>query len=323
MKKFIISVLACTIISGWSFAQELTSKKGTPILPEKGDYALSIDAVPFFEYLGNMFHGDNKTSGPTWDFPNSMWTLQGKYFLESDKAIRGRIRIGYNSQTDKNLVVDQNVIRTIRTGTNTYKSPAVSFPLSTVQDKRTTSSLDIVLGAGLEKRRGKGRVQGVYGAMINVMLGSGSQKYTYGNSMDTGYYYIQTAGLVPDTSSISFRRGAITTTGSSFSSSDWTGNRILKSSDGFNFGIGANIFVGVEYFFAPKMSVGGEFSWGVMLDIQGKSKEKYEYVKENVTSSPYHRWHTVSTYELENAGSTFFGIDNNNTYGAINLTFYF
>lgn len=38
------------------FAQELTSKKGEPILPEKGDWSFSIDANPFLFYIGNIFN---------------------------------------------------------------------------------------------------------------------------------------------------------------------------------------------------------------------------------------------------------------------------
>jgi hypothetical protein len=191
-----------------------------------------------------------------------------------------------------------------------------------VEDKRKTSDFSIVLGAGLEKRRGKGRVQGVYGAMVNILMGNSTQKMTYGNKMDTGYYFIGYSGLYPDTNNISFHRGAISTNGSSWSGSSWSTNRVTSTKDGFQFGIGANVFLGVEYFFAPKMSLGGEFSWGFLFSTTGQSTTEGERIKTNTTPDGS-TYHTVSSYEEKAAGSSFFGIDNSNTYGAINLTFYF
>jgi len=176
MKKviliFVLALMTTYIIN----AQDFTSKKGIPILPEKGDYSISIDAVPFFEYLGNMFHGNNFTSAPTFDFPGlgdvPMWTIQVKKFVTPTTALRARIRLGYTSKTIKNTILDQ---------TNTSTTPAY------VDDKWTESHMNIVLGAGMEKRKGKGRVQGIYGAMANIMLATHGNKLVYGNKMNSDY----------------------------------------------------------------------------------------------------------------------------------------
>lgn len=273
-------------------AQDLTSKKGTPILPEKGDYSFSIDAVPFFVYIGNMFHGTNQTAAPTFDFPGlgdvPMWTLQVKKVVSPTMALRARIRLGYNSLTLKNTIADQTV--------------PLGGAAAYVDDKWTESEMNVVLGAGIEKRKGKGRVQGVYGAMVNIMVGTHGNKYTYGNELSTTY-------PTPLSTNSPWTQDE-TSTGYNTSQ---TSSRTLTNNDGMAFGIGVNGFLGVEYFFAPKMSIGGEFTWGLMVQVAGKNKiEKEELVlNEKLTTT------------TKKGGGLYFGIDNGNTGGAINLSFYF
>jgi|WetSurMetagenome_2_1015567.scaffolds.fasta_scaffold104930_2 hypothetical protein len=290
MKKPVFTIMLALMAVIVVNAQDLTSKKGTPILPEKGDYSVSIDAVPFFYYLGNMFHGNSTTASPAFDFPGlgnvPQWTLQVKKFISVKTALRARIRLGYSSNTIKNTILDQ---------TNTSSTPAY------VDDKWTESRMNIVLGAGLEKRRGKGRVQGLYGAMVNIMLATHGNNLVYGNEMSSTYINPLSTEYpwIEDGTN-----GYITENAAS---------RVLKDNAGMGFGIGINTFLGVEYFFAPKMSIGGEFSWGVLLSISGKSKVESE------------GWDgsAVSTTTYKSGGSTYIGVDNGNTGGAINLSFYF
>jgi hypothetical protein len=270
-------------------AQDLTSKKGIPILPEKGDYSISIDAVPFFEYLGNMFHGNDATPAPTFDFPGlgdvPMWTIQGRRFVSPTMAYRARVRLGYSCNTIKNTIEDQ---------TNTGTTPAY------VDDKWTESKMNVVLGAGIEKRRGKGRVQGYYGAMANILFATHGNRIVYGNTMDATY----TNPLSTVYPWVSAPEGYQT---------ENAATRVVKDNAGLSFGFGANVFVGVEYFFAPKMSIGGEFSWGMLFQITGKSKVQSETMNGGDKET--------TTYKY--GGNTFIGIDNSNSGGAINLNFYF
>ena len=286
MKRIAFTLLLALVTAYAVNAQELTSKKGTPILPEKGDYALSIDAVPFFVYIGNMFHGTNQTAAPTFDFPGlgnvPMWTLQVKKFISPKMALRARIRLGFTSQTYKNTIYDQT-----DTTMKTF-----------VDDKWRENKMNIVLGAGIERRLGKGRVQGLYGAMANLMIGTVGHSYIYGNNM-TGTYTTPLStewnsdGSVYDVTNLSVRN--------------------TKNNDGMTFGFGVNGFAGVEYFFAPKMSIGGEFTWGMMFQVTGKNKIENEKM---VGSDK-----VVTTTKRD--GAFFFGMDNSNSGGAINLSFYF
>ncbi len=95
--------------------------------------------------------------------------------------------------------------------------------------------------------------------------------------------------------------------------SEPTSNRITESKDGSTIGIGVDAIVGVEYFFAPMISVGGEFTWGIGLNSVGDGEETYEYWDGTTATST-----TVNT-----AGESHFGIDTGNFGGAVNLLFYF
>ena len=67
MKKSIALVALAFGVSS-AFAQDLTSKKGEPFLPEAGDYMIGIDANPFLNYLGNFFGKTVANTAPTFNF---------------------------------------------------------------------------------------------------------------------------------------------------------------------------------------------------------------------------------------------------------------
>lgn len=58
MKKSLL-VIALASATTFASAQDMNSKRGTPILPEPGDYSIGIDAVPFLEYFGNLMNGSH------------------------------------------------------------------------------------------------------------------------------------------------------------------------------------------------------------------------------------------------------------------------
>lgn len=122
------------LIFGMSlFAQEsennLISKNGINILPEKGEFAIGIDAVPFLNLL------NDKGDVPGFNFVSEN-TVFLKYFISDNKAIRAYFRIGNYREKEGDENFD-------------------NF------DKDTETN--ITLGFGYEKRYGKSRVQGFYG----------------------------------------------------------------------------------------------------------------------------------------------------------------
>lgn len=285
MKKIIAIFMLALSVSFFTSAQELTSKKGIPILPEEGEWALGIDAVPFFYYIGNFFNGTFDNDAPAFDFTgNYPMTLYGKYMVNATTAYRAKLQINYNSVTDKNYVTMDAV---------------TPNPDVTVEDKSKRTDMDLVFGAGIEKRRGKGRVQGVYGVEALIMYSSAKAKFEYGNDWnpDLFHYYTNFGDNV-----IGEGAGIIT-----------------ENKYGSTFGFGVRGFIGVEYFLAPKISLGGEFGWGPSITSEGEGEYTYEFQDYNAGTGDFF----INSKTVKTAGGSTFGFEMDNLSGAINLLFYF
>lgn len=314
MKK---SILAVAVVLGATstFAQDLTSKKGENYLPESGDWAIGIDAVPLLNYVGNFFGkaGDNMHAGNIWTPSNPNLVITGKYFVEDDLAYRGGIRLGFGSTTEKVMVADRQVA-----------APTVNpWPENGAEVENTAKYgyTNIGLTVGLEKRKGSTRLQGFYGAELGFMISSSSEKYTYGNALTAS-----TAGVpVVVTGDDSFGGNLGTTTDGQGVVRD---TRLLESKSGMNFALGLRGFIGAEYFIIPKLSIGGELGWGLGLSINGKSSSSAETVGLLDGSTPPVDT-SVQTLSSEGSKSTSFGLDNSivnplfGPVGRLNLTFHF
>lgn len=248
MKQNLFTIAVCLCFAFSLQAQDLTSKKGIPILPQKGDYALGVSATPFLDFVGNAtkINSSNVFSSPaSFNFlePSKMY-IYGKYFMADDMAIRGKVRIGSSSKTEVQ-----------------YSTKSNSNWPDVVEDTWESSTSNVFLAGGIEKRRGYGRLQGYYGAevMLSVM---GGQKniYTYGNDIESSNTNPNRYDFGPNITG----------------SYDYT-EIITKSVLGF----GLNGFVGVEFFVAPKISLGGEFGWGIGINqtngVSGGTEGTYEY----------------------------------------------
>src|SRR5690606_3428642 len=117
---------------------------------------------------GRMFTPANQPPG--FDFPLGDQTIHGKYFKERDFAYRGSIRVS-----------------TVITTNNTYTPNLApdAEPGSLVINSEKFSQFGTTLRLGFEKRRGMGRLQGVYGAVL--LLGfwqGGNRSYSFGNPFE-------------------------------------------------------------------------------------------------------------------------------------------
>lgn len=202
------------------FAQDLTSKKGETILPEAGDWSISVNANPFLNYAGNFIGGNGVNAAPSANFLGMNQMIVGKYFIDATTAYRGGLRLNFASTSSATKVA---VI------------PATT-PATFVDDVTSTSSSNVGLTFGLEKRRGKTRLQGFYGAEAGIMFGSGSTKYKYGNDLSVNNAISRTA----------------------------------ETKAGATFGLGVRGFIGAEYFILPKISLGAEFGWGLAFNFTGE-----------------------------------------------------
>lgn len=259
------------------------------IQPGAGNFSLGFDAVPFLEYFGNIFNGTQNNSVQA-NFAGVNQQVLSKYFLSDNKAIRIRGRVNQDITTSRSQV-SQDILPTPN-------------PDAEVTDQQTTSMTDVRLGAGMEFRRGKGRVVGVYGAEASVLFGNTTNKYSYGNPLNQSNPNPTTTAAF----------GANTRT-----SAEGRFERLENEKSSRYLGFGANAFAGVEYFIAPKLAVGAEFTLGLDLVKNYSSKQTYEYwdtIKEDTQTRTY-------VAEDGNAGGSSIDLSTGNYQGSINLMFYF
>jgi hypothetical protein len=266
-KTVLLSVALCgaTVMSAQS--GEITSNRGENWLSESGDWGLTIDANPLLNYAGNLFNGtqNNNIGGGFW-WPNSGLAIQGKKLIDSETAYRGMVRLGFGSNKSTVMVPDLD--------------PA-SDPAAMVEDVTKNSTMNITLGAGLEKRVGSTRIVGTYGGMFMVMLGSEKETYEYGNPANANNPVV---------------------------------GRVTEMKEGSTFGLGLQAFAGVEWFCAPKVSLSGEYTWGVSLSSTGFSETTAEsWDGSGVVTE------TVEGGTKQNS----FGLDTGISGANIGLNFYF
>ena len=143
-------------------------------------------------------------------------------------------------------------------------------------DVETVSNSTVLISLGKEKRRGHNRLQGFFGADAFIGIGGGKTKNNYA---------VDGADALPSQGQ----------------------SRELLYKQGTQFAFGARGFVGVDYFIAPKISIGSEFGWGLGLAAGGRSKTVIETNTNDV----------IVEETLTGDDNTFFigtGVDNGGTF---------
>jgi len=312
MKKSILTV-ALILVATITFAQDLTSKKGENFLPEAGDWAIGIDAVPLLNYLGNTFgkDADNMYARNIWTPSNPNLVITGKYFKTEKFAYRGGIRLGFGSEKGKKMVRDRQVALSL---INPWPETQAE-----VENSAKYNNTNIGLTLGAEWRKGNTRLQGFYGAEIGILVNSSSVKYTYGNALAGSIAPVPVDVTYDD--NLDGDNLDMTMDGEGLMRT----TRILTNKSGLKFSLGLRAFIGAEYFMIPKLSIGGELGWGLGFNIHGKSTLTEETVglKYGATET------TVETITTEGIKYTSFGMDNSivnplfGPVGRLTLTFHF
>ncbi len=234
MKKILISLTMVFGIIVMVNGQELTSKKGFTILPEAGDYVIGFNAVPvvdFFLNVSDVWDNSGQTAAHPGYVTGFNQVLVGKYFLEDQKAIRAKLAINTTS-VKTNTFFDDPFDMTA--------NPGDPDQWGELQDIKKAGSSEIILGGGMEFRRGHNRLQGFYGGEALLGFSSASAKYTWAVEMNNE----------------SMTNGYTNGDGSLLN------GRPLDVKTGLGITFGLRGFAGVEYFFAPKISLAAEFGWG-------------------------------------------------------------
>jgi hypothetical protein len=301
MRKLLFVVVLTSFVAA-ATAQDNTmmSKRGTPILPEAGDWSIGIDAVPFVDWAFDktrVFSNTGVTSAGGAVNAQAPMTFVGLYMKDANTAYRARV--GINMMSNKQ---EYNVMINNDSATGSTHS---------VLDEVKVSQFGITLGAGIQKFRGKGRLHGIYGAEARLMF-SGPQKteVTYGNA------------FVTDTTNVNL--GDAFSINISDTTAGYTSSRITEMETGGGFGFGINGFVGVEYFFAPKMSFSAEYNWGIMISSikEGTTTTESTYNPSATSSVIAVRTRTDASMTGKNSQ---FNIMNGdiNTSGTGNIVFHF
>ena len=245
------------------------SKSGIPILPAAGDIAIGADALPYLNYLGNIF---NNTSNNTLNLGSQ--SLYFRYYLSENTALRAILKISSGLNIQKMYVDDDAAV---------FADPLSQAKL---EDKRSISTNGYNLNLAYQISRGYGRLRGFYGVQVNYGLDRQKDTYAYGNN-------ITVANPSP---SNAFGMGA---------------TRTLEIDFGMNQTVGAGLLAGVEYYFLPKICIGGEvglnytFSWGSQSNRTFEQLIGSKVETRDVLNAPGNKTHLLGTIRPANYGGLY------------------
>jgi hypothetical protein len=220
-------------------------KTDKQLLPEQGNWAIGIDAVPLLRTLGTVFWGGNNPMGfqgtPYFTggniYPNV--SVMAKYMAKSNCAIRVNLGVNISSNTmqdrvrdDAAFFIDNNTV-------------------AKVTDQIKTNAYGLSLAVGAEYRHGNRRVVGVFGGDLLFGYYAGSVKYSYGNIMNAD-------------------NQRPTTNQPYFASPISDNARALFQKNNGAFSIGAQVSAGLEVFVAPKIALGGQVNLSYVFMYNNK-----------------------------------------------------
>lgn len=284
MKKIVLCAVALVAASAVSAQTgEITSNRGENWLSQDGDWGLTFDANPFLNYAGNLFNGANSNG-----IGNGLTWANDNFAIQGKKLVNAntayRAKLRIGFGSDRQTILVDDVTST-------------STPAAQVDDVAKSSYMNIDLGIGLEKRVGSTRIVGVYGGEFGFGVGSSKTSFEYGN--------------------------ALTTTNTNHTNSFEQGAGLTERKNGSTFYVGLRAFAGVEWFVAPKVSLSGEYTWGLALSSTGHGESTVESWDAAANGG---NGAVTSTTTVGNPNSpklNSFGIDNNVTGATIGINFYF
>lgn len=153
-----------------------------------------------------------------------------------------------------------------------------------VSDVQKRNNTFIGLGLGIEKRKGVTRLQGYYGADAMISFSSGDNiNFEYGNKLE----YLDT-GII----------------------------RVKKLKASSLFSIGFRGFAGVEYFIAPKFSIGAELGYGPSIGFRSTAEQSTE-------QQDFQNNAVMTETNTLSPKSSNISVDTDNYNGLIKMLFYF
>lgn len=252
-KIYVIGILCLVIVS--SYAQQeivtqdtlvkkeapfLVNKNGNAILPQSGSIGFGIGADPFFSYFGNFFHG---TENNSLNINETSFHL--RYHLDRIKAVRLKVGLGLDKSTNKHFVQDD------------YAAVHDTLSNKTVVDNQMLRNNQFSLELNIEFRRGNSRLQGIWGGGLMIGYNRLTEKYEYGNP-----YSI------------------VNNQPTSYNFDDYNNileyGRVTSRDFGSSWSFGIDLFVGIEYYFAPQICIGTQAKLDFLYSISNQEKQEIE-----------------------------------------------
>jgi hypothetical protein len=144
MKKIFL-LISLTLSSLFINAQDTLCAKSCnklqSVLPEEKEFSIGFDAVPVLNYFGNMFNSSSNSAAIGYQ---ETQTIVGTYMKNSNTAYRGKLRIGFMN--------------------------------SSVNDSTNVLESNMTFGGGIQKYRGKTRLQGIYGVESTISFSNGYER---------------------------------------------------------------------------------------------------------------------------------------------------
>jgi hypothetical protein len=295
--KYCFAILI--LVTSSLYSQDLTNKSGDTILPKKGNWGISIDATRFIK-------------NADFNFATQAQNLTVKYFKDAHTAYRFGVRVGVNEWTSKAMVIDRVNI------TNSVIAYPAAYEMKQNTWKRTATAIG--LSGGIEKRRGSTRLQGVYGIEGGIYFSVINDKFHYGNALNASAL----GPIVVDSTADAMSNPALGSAGNIVIGPPIQGvlgnARMIERKSGLEFSIGARAFIGAEYFFLPKMSLGGEFGWGIGVTTSGRSQMVLESIGQSNIQGNTTAAAKRTTVDGDMNNTLRIDTDNTNTIGGMSAT---
>jgi hypothetical protein len=287
MKKHVLfSAAMVAAMTASAQTGEITSNRGENWLSQDGDWGLTFEATPLINYAGNLFNGTTNNGNVGLNNFFSSTSTSG-----SGVVIGGKKLIDANTAYRGRVRIGFGSDKTIDLIPQTPAPSGANDPTATVENSTKNGFFALDLGVGLEKRVGSSRVVGIYGGDFNIGLGTSKTTNEFGNAL-----------------TVDNQEGGA--------------RRTTESKNGTMFAFGLNGFVGIEWFCAPKISLSGEYSWGLRLSTTGTpevTEERWDAATNAVVSTT-----TVGNEAPENVDkSSSFSLDTGVSRGMIGINFYF
>lgn len=229
-------------------------------LPKTGDVAIGFSLNPLANFVGNMFNSstwnslDDLAAEPMLCPTPNIAAIMAKYMLTDQLGIKANLGFGCNIYSKNGYIVDDAAM--------------MMNPLSEAKviDTYKVNKLSGSIALGVDYHVGKQLpVQGVFGVGIIYALGHETHQYRYGNAItelnQNPSYNTSIFPTAPTTGTIPYMSNARML-------SDQAINLIHR--------FGAYASVGIEWFVAPKISLGANVNLNICYTLNPARETIYE-----------------------------------------------